>query len=131
VWLSVRIQQDEQMVRHTLAVQHQVTQILSLVQHVETNQRGYLLTGRSIYLDNYKGAERTLSEVMDEASRLVAGSPQQRQTVARLRQVVNLALDAAPLGCWQYDPLYCVFLWDTRTKEILGIAEDRGAPKRS
>jgi CHASE3 domain sensor protein len=93
VWLSVRIQQDEQMVRHTLAVQNQVTRILSLVQHVETSQRGYLLTGRSIYLDNYKGAETTLSAVMDEASRLVAGSPQQRQTVAHLRQVVNDKLD--------------------------------------
>jgi PAS domain S-box-containing protein len=249
VWLSVRIQQDEQMVRHTLAVQNQVTRILSLVQHVETNQRGYLLTGRSIYLDNYKGAETTLSAVMDEASRLVAGSPQQRQTVAHLRQVVSdkldevrstideqhagrpdaargivnsdhglemteqihqlvseiksdvdrslsireaaskvvgtllragaatafvlicasgvlacmyiwrsfaelkaahdqlavanqqlieemqqreqskarlqLALDAAQLGWWQYDPIHRVFSWDTRSKEILDIAEDQ------
>jgi PAS domain S-box-containing protein len=93
VWLSARIQQDEQRVRHILVVQNQVARILSLVQHVETNQRGYLLTGRSIYLDAYKDAETTLLAVMDETSKLVANNPQQHETVARLRQVVTQRLD--------------------------------------
>jgi CHASE3 domain sensor protein len=251
MWLSVRIQQDEQRVRHILVVQNQVARILSLVQHVETNQRGYLLTGRSIYLDAYKDAETTLLGVMDETSKLVANNPQQHETVARLRQVVTqrlddvhstideqhaghpdaaraivnsdrglkmveeihqliseiksggyrllsiremaskfvgtllqvgsaiaymlicaigilvclyirrsfeelkaahdqlattnrqlieemqererskarlqLALDAARLGWWRYDPLYHVFSWDIRSKEILAIAENRAA----
>jgi CHASE3 domain sensor protein len=82
VWLSLRIQQDEQKVRHTLVVQNHVARILGLIQHVETNQRGYLLTGRGIYLDAYKHAEKTLLAVMDEASRLVADNPQQHETVA-------------------------------------------------
>jgi hypothetical protein len=93
VWLSARIQQDEQRVRHILVVQNQFARILSLVQHVETNQRGYLLTGRSIYLDAYKDAETTLLAVMDEASKLVANNPRQHETVARLRQVVTHRLD--------------------------------------
>jgi CHASE3 domain sensor protein len=45
VWLSARIEREEKNVRHTLAVQNHVARILSLAQHVETNQRGYLLTG--------------------------------------------------------------------------------------
>jgi PAS domain S-box-containing protein len=93
VWLSARIQNEEQSVHHTLAVQNQVARILSLAQHVETNQRGYLLTGRGIYLDVYKHAEKTLAEKLDEASKLVADDPQQRQTIARLRQAVTERLD--------------------------------------
>jgi PAS domain S-box-containing protein len=92
-WLSARIQTEERSVRHTLMVQQQVARILSLVQHVETNQRGYLLTGRGIYLDAYKHAEETLAEKLDEASELVADDPKQRQTIARLRQTVTERLD--------------------------------------
>src|ERR1700743_3527329 len=93
VWLSTRIEKEEQNVRHTLAVQNHVARILSLAQHVETNQRGYLLTGRSMYLDAYKHAEGTLAEKLDEASKLVADDPQQRQTIARLRQAITERLD--------------------------------------
>jgi two-component sensor histidine kinase/CHASE3 domain sensor protein len=93
VWLSARIQTDEQKVRNTLAVQNQVARILSLVQHVETDQRGYLLTERSIYLDSYEDAETTLFAAMDGASKLVADSPRQQQTLARLRRVVIDRLD--------------------------------------
>ncbi len=89
VWLSARMQTEEQSVRHTLAVQNQIAQILNLVQHVETSQRGYLLTERSIYLDAYKDAETALPAVIAETSRLVADNPQQHQTVARLRQVIS------------------------------------------
>ena len=34
------------------------------------------------------------------------------------------ALNAAQLGSWQYDPFRRVFSWDTRSKEILGTAEN-------
>jgi PAS domain S-box-containing protein len=34
------------------------------------------------------------------------------------------ALNAAQLGSWQYDPFRRVFSWDTRSKEILGAAEN-------
>ena len=34
----------------------QLTRVLSLVQSAETGQRGYLLTGRELYLDPYQMA---------------------------------------------------------------------------
>ncbi len=37
---------------------------------------------------------------------------------------LQLALDAARLGWWQYDPLGRVFAGDTRAQEIFGIAAD-------
>jgi PAS domain S-box-containing protein len=38
---------------------------------------------------------------------------------------LQVAIDAAQLGSWQYDPLYRVASWDTRFKEIFGVAENR------
>jgi signal transduction histidine kinase len=88
LWLAARMEADEQSVRHTLAVQNQVAQVRMLVQRLEANQRGFLLTGREAYLGHYKDAETALSAAIDETAKLVADNPQQQQTVARLRQVV-------------------------------------------
>jgi PAS domain S-box-containing protein len=39
---------------------------------------------------------------------------------------LQLALDAAQLGCWQHDPVNRVSLWsDRRSKEIYDVAEDK------
>jgi signal transduction histidine kinase len=88
LWLGARMETDEQWVQHTLAVQNQIAQVLILVQRIETNQRGFLLTGREVYLGPYKDAETALSAAIDETARLVADNPRQQQMVARLRQVV-------------------------------------------
>jgi len=37
---------------------------------------------------------------------------------------LQLAMDAAQLGWWQYDPLHRTVSWDSRSKEILDIAGD-------
>src|SRR5215470_5994484 len=37
---------------------------------------------------------------------------------------LQLAMDAAQLGWWQYEPLHRLVSWDARSKEILEIAED-------
>jgi PAS domain S-box-containing protein len=37
---------------------------------------------------------------------------------------LQLALDAAKLGWWQYDALRRIFSWDARSKEIFGAPED-------
>jgi PAS domain S-box-containing protein len=56
---------------------------------------------------------------------LIAEMRAREQSKARLQ----LALDAARLGWWRYDPLYCVFSWDTRSKDILHVAEDKAAAR--
>jgi signal transduction histidine kinase len=88
LWLAARMETDEQWVRHTLAVQNQLAQVLILVQRVETKQRGFLLTGRGAYLGSYESAETALTAAIDETVRLVADNPRQQQMVVRLRQVV-------------------------------------------
>jgi signal transduction histidine kinase len=88
LWLSARMEADEQGVRHTFAARDQIAQVLVLVQRVETNQRGFLLTGRAAYLGHYKDVETALSAAINETARLVADNSRQQQMVARLRQVV-------------------------------------------
>jgi PAS domain S-box-containing protein len=48
----------------------------------------------------------------------------EREQAEASRERLQLALDAARLGWWQYDPLRRVFSWDTRSKEIFGVPAD-------
>ena len=54
------------LVQHTLAVRNQIGQVLTLVQRAENGQRGFLLTGRDLYLEPYDDALKTLPEALDE-----------------------------------------------------------------
>ncbi len=38
---------------------------------------------------------------------------------------LQIALDAAQLGWWQYDPLHRLVLWDTRVKEMFEVSEEQ------
>jgi PAS domain S-box-containing protein len=50
----------------------------------------------------------------------------EREQVEANKDRLQLALDAAGLGWWQYDPLNRVALWwDRRVKEIFDVAEDK------
>jgi PAS domain S-box-containing protein len=50
----------------------------------------------------------------------------EREQVEASKARLQLALDAAQLGWWEYDPLNRVAVWsDRRSKEILDIAEDK------
>jgi hypothetical protein len=72
VWLVEHAQTAEQWVLHSLAVQNQTVQVLILVQRMESSQRGYLLTGRNVYLDDYNNAEKALPLLVDERASLFA-----------------------------------------------------------
>jgi PAS domain S-box-containing protein len=234
VWLVQRLHAEAEWVRRSRAVQKEIAQVLILTQRMETSQRGYLLTGRVVYLDNYNEAEKALPRLVDETAGLVADNPRQRETIGVLQQLVTdkmrelrstideqragradaaraivnsdrglkmmdqirqvfsemrseedrvlsirqsdldkvgallqvgastafllicavgalaglymrrslaelavamqqreqsqkrlqLALNAAQLGSWQYDPFRRVFSWDTRCNEIFGVTED-------
>jgi PAS domain S-box-containing protein len=62
-----------------------------------------------------------MGELREAAARRQAAEDLLRDSKDRLQ----LALNAARLGWWQYDPDRRVVSWDMRSKEILDIAEDR------
>jgi PAS domain-containing protein len=47
------------------------------------------------------------------------------QSLQANKDRLQLTLDAARLGRWEYDPLHHVTLWGTRLKEMFGAAEDK------
>jgi PAS domain S-box-containing protein len=54
----------------------------------------------------------------------IGARKQAEQALLESKARLQLALDAAQLGWWQYDPLHRVVSWDIRSREILDIAED-------
>ena len=88
-WTGTRQQADDEMVRHTMAVRNQVGVVFALLQRAESGQRGYLLTGRDLYLQPHDAALKALPAALDELGTLVADNPMQQQQVARMRQLVG------------------------------------------
>ena len=92
-WLGARNNSDDQWVLHSLEVRAQLTRVLSLVQSAETGQRGYLLTGRDIYLTPYQMALEQLPPMLDRTQNLVSDNREQLQNVEKLRQLIKDKLD--------------------------------------
>jgi signal transduction histidine kinase/CheY-like chemotaxis protein len=92
-WLGARNRSDDQWVRHSLEVRAQLTRVLSLVQSAETGQRGYLLTGRELYLGPYQMALDQLPPTLDHTAELVGDSPQQSSSLNQLRQLIQEKLE--------------------------------------
>jgi CHASE3 domain sensor protein len=49
-WFAELRQTEVQAVRHSLLVRDQIAELVTLMDNAETGQRGYILTGREIYL---------------------------------------------------------------------------------
>jgi signal transduction histidine kinase/CheY-like chemotaxis protein len=92
-WLGARSESDDRWVLHSLDVRTQLTRILSLVQSAETGQRGYLLTGRAIYLEPYDRANAELPPALDHFQDLVSDNPRQTQPLKQLHDLILAKLN--------------------------------------
>jgi signal transduction histidine kinase len=88
-WLGSRNESDDDWVRHSLEVRAQLTRVLSLVQSAETGQRGYLLTGRDLYLGPYQMALEQLPGVLQRMQDIVSDNPRHLQNLTQLRQLIK------------------------------------------
>jgi signal transduction histidine kinase len=93
LWLGARNKSDDQWVLHSLEVRAQLTRLLSLVQSGETGQRGYLLTGRDIYLRPYRLAGEQLPALLDHTETQVSDNPQHVREMDQLRQLIKEKFD--------------------------------------
>ncbi len=57
--------------------------------------------------------------------RLSIEREQAQRALRESKERLQLALDAAQLGWWQYDPLHHVTLWDKRLKQMFDVAKDK------
>ncbi|HVJ33900.1 MAG TPA: CHASE3 domain-containing protein [Terriglobia bacterium] len=92
LWLWYQQDNATFWVQHALQVENQLNHILALGTQAETGQRGYLLTGRSEYLDPYSIAKQQLLGEIDKLQALTADNPAQRQRVADVRSTASAKL---------------------------------------
>jgi signal transduction histidine kinase/ActR/RegA family two-component response regulator len=85
-WFVALQQNEHDRVRHTLEVRNQIAQVVTLIQRAESGQRGYLFTGRELYLTPYEAAAEAIPRALGELEKLVADNPAQQDAVRRLRQ---------------------------------------------
>jgi CHASE3 domain sensor protein len=88
VWLVQREHTETELLRHSRAVNNQISEVLLFVQRMESNQRGYLLTGRDLYLGNFTASEKALPALIDETVKLLDGDQRHEERLADLRHVV-------------------------------------------
>jgi signal transduction histidine kinase len=93
VFLVVLAQSDARLVRHTLEVENQLSGLRALVQNAESGQRGYLLTGDPIYLDDYRNGVDAILPATAELKVLTADNPVQQQSLVTLEPIVLERLD--------------------------------------
>ena len=84
-WLSTKQQAAVGWVRHTLEVENQINRIHILVTDAESGQRGYLLTGRSAYLEPYQKATARIPIELEALREQTADNSLQRQHFLLLR----------------------------------------------
>ena len=89
VWLSQRQDRAAYLVQHTLTVENRLSEVLSHLQDAEAGQRGYLLTGRSVFLIPYDQALGSLGREVDEIERITADNPAQQARAKRLRAAIE------------------------------------------
>ena len=89
IWFTVRQQDAFVRVNHTLGVESQLAQIVARLQEAETSSRGFLLTGRSDFLQPYEDAMRALPADLERLRGLLADSPSQIAQADRLRDLAG------------------------------------------
>jgi signal transduction histidine kinase/CheY-like chemotaxis protein len=132
IWLTVRMQQATQLVRHTLEIENNLSLVLSRLQDAETSAHGFLLTGRSEFLQPYEETVRTLPGDLARLRQDVADNPRQAETLDGLREraILRLAhLRVTVDHYWQGTPTSPEFF--LRGKAIMDDARDSIAAMRA
>ena len=80
--------EGQELVDHTNNVIMKLEQISSALKDGETGQRGYLLTGRTEFLDPYNGARDRALTTLNEVEKLTLDNPRQQQSLQQLRDLV-------------------------------------------
>jgi signal transduction histidine kinase len=92
IYLVLRLSDDAAAVTHTLEVENQISVALLQMRRAESAERGYLLTGRPEFLEDFKQAEALIRPAYDTLKRLTADNPAQAVLLAKSQPLVNQRL---------------------------------------
>lgn len=92
IWLSEKQDVATRWVRHTLEVENRLDVIHRLVVSAESGQRGYLLSGRAVYLRAYQEAVDQIPSELTALEAATRDNPRQRANFAALKKAAQAKL---------------------------------------
>ncbi len=88
-WSFIKQKETSDRVNQSQKVLRNLKDVLSSLQDAETGQRGYLLTGRELYLKPYELAVRTLDQQLAQLKTLTVADPGKQQQIKILEPLVR------------------------------------------
>jgi len=76
-------------VKHSYQVKESLARTLTTMIDAETGQRGFLLTGRELYLEPYQAALKTIEGNLREVQRLTADNATEQKRVAEMQPLIT------------------------------------------
>jgi CHASE3 domain sensor protein len=76
-------------VHHAISVESTLHQFATMLQRIQSGERGYLLTHEKKYLEPHEPVTRLVETQIDRLRDLLAGNPEQQQAIDRLVPLVN------------------------------------------
>jgi methyl-accepting chemotaxis protein len=92
--VTERLSDDAAWRSHTYQVQGSITELLSIMQDVETGQRGYLITGDPKFLEPYESALSRLQPSIRALRNLVNDNPEQLRNMDRAEEFIAVKIDS-------------------------------------
>jgi signal transduction histidine kinase len=89
VWLAKQSSEDARSVIRTVKVQEKLSTLLLNVRRAESGQRGYLLTGRQIYLSDYSTAAPTIGVFLTELRALLSDNPERGPILDQMAELTT------------------------------------------
>ncbi len=102
LWFVASEQNNAQAMRHSMEVERELVDMLSILADAETGQRGYLLTGDAVYLEPYRSAVGRVDVQFDKLGAALAANPRQTHALDDLRPVVKAKLDELGMTIARY-----------------------------
>jgi signal transduction histidine kinase/CheY-like chemotaxis protein/CHASE3 domain sensor protein len=84
--------ESSNLVAHSNTVIYKTNEIISSLKDAETGQRGYLLTGETVFLEPTKGARQVATGLINEVSAETRDNPFQQKNLKQLQQIVEKRL---------------------------------------
>ncbi len=119
VWLMVLEQDAAERVEHTLEVENRINRLGMMVTRAVARERGYLLSDRQNYLDDYRRTVAELPAGLSDLEYSTRDNPVQQRNAAALKTAVTERLE-------ELDDTLRLHLAGSRAEARAIVATDRG-----
>jgi len=93
VWMVNQSEADSHLVAHTLTVQNKLSNLMLSVRRAESDQRGYLFTNDTTYLDDYRAMGPETGQLLIELRALTLDNPERQRMLEQISGLTKLKYD--------------------------------------